>query len=202
MNGTDGRDPVRHLRLAAMRRPAADAGPDDDGPGPGDVLDDLSEGAVFLLRDRRIPGSKSTVDRIAVVPGGVWVIGVQHVSGLVERRSNGKGGPPSLMAGGRDRTLLAERMARQVEQVRRCVARGAGADVPIRGALCFVGADWRLFGHPFDFPADHGSLLVASPRTLVRALSEPGHLSQARRERLHRQLSAALPPGASTFARV
>ncbi|MGH2720291.1 MAG: hypothetical protein ACRDJO_01640, partial [Actinomycetota bacterium] len=102
----------------------------------------------------------------------------------------------------RERTLLAERMARQVEQVRRCVARGADADVPVRGALCFVGSDWRLFGHSFEVPAGDGSVLVASPRSLVRALSEPGHLPQARRERLHRQLSAALPPGASTFARV
>ncbi|MGH2688007.1 MAG: hypothetical protein ACRDKW_04255 [Actinomycetota bacterium] len=201
MNGSDGRPPVRHLRLAALPRPEAGGVP-DDGPTPGDLLDDLSEGAVFLLRDRRIPGSKSTVDRIAVVPGGVWAIGVQHVSGLVERRPNGKGVPPSLMAGGRERILLVERMAAQVQQVRRCVARSAGGDVPVRGALCFVGADWRLFGHSFELAAGGGTLLVASPRALVRALSEPGHLPQARRERLHRQLSAALPPGPSTFARV
>lgn len=185
-----------------MPHPRAGAEGEDDDRTPGDILDDLSEGAVFLLRDRRIPGSKSTVDRIAVVPGGVWVIGVQHESGLVERRSNGKGVPPSLMAGGRERALLVERTARQVEQVRRCVARSAGADVPIRGALCFMGADWRLFGHSFDFPVEHGSLLVASPRTLVRALSEPGTLPEARRERMHRQLCAALPPGASRFAKV
>lgn len=185
-----------------MPDPGAGADGEDEDPTPGDILDDLSEGAVFLLRDRRIPGSKSTVDRIAVVPGGVWVIAVQHGSGLVERRSNGKGVHPSLMAGGRERSLLVERTARQVDQVRRCVARGASAHVPIRGALCFVDADWRLFGHSFDFPIEHGSLLVASPRTLVRALSEPGTFSQARRERIHRQLRAALPPGASTFARV
>lgn len=196
MNHTD--PSTRHLRLAPTPQPGSGVTGEEAEDASADVLDDLSEGAVFLLRDRRIPGSRSVVDRLAVVPGGVWVIGVQRGPGLVEQRSNGKGAPPSLVAGGTERTLLVERTARQVDQVRRAIFGSAGPDVQIRGALCFVGADWRLFATSFAVDG----ILVASPRTLVRTLSEPGDLGQARRERLRRQLSAALPPAGSSFARV
>jgi hypothetical protein len=43
----------------------------------------------LVLHDRAIPGTRSNIDHIAVVPSGVWVIDTKQYRGRVQRRDRG-----------------------------------------------------------------------------------------------------------------
>lgn len=74
-----------------------------------------------VLHDRRIPGTRSNIDHIAVTPSGVWVIDAKrykgqrpslHVEGgLIRPRVE------TLRVGGRDKTKLVDGVRSQVEKV-------------------------------------------------------------------------------------
>lgn len=100
---------------------------------------------VEVLHDRRVPRSRANIDHVVVGPSGVVVIDakkyaagsaveVRDVGGLLrtDRR---------LYVGGRDRTKLVDAVRGQVEVVRAALGPDL-AHVPVRGALCFVGASW------------------------------------------------------------
>lgn len=91
-----------------------------------------------------------------------------------------------LFVGSRDRTPLVDGVLAQVEVVRGVV----GHDVPVRGVLCFVGADWPPVG---------GTLTTRGveavwPRKLVRRLEADGPMGRETIAQLHRLLASALPP--------
>jgi hypothetical protein len=46
---------------------------------------------------------------------------------------------------------------------------GGAGDVPVRGALCFVGADWPMFGGSFQV----AGVRVLWPRLLAKHLRDP-----------------------------
>ena len=62
-----------------------------------------------------------------------------------------------------------------------------GADVPVRGVLCFVEADWPLFGGSSAIDG----VAVLSPKKLAERLATAGPLDDAMTERVHRVLVAA-----------
>ena len=59
-------------------------------------LDGLAEQGVHALHDRRIPGSRSNIDHIAIAPSGVYVIDAKRYTGRPNLRVEG-----GLGSGGR-----------------------------------------------------------------------------------------------------
>lgn len=161
----------------------------------GATLDELRGQHVAVLHDRALRNesgrkSRANIDHIAVAASGVWVVDAKTHQGALEvRRSGGVFSPrvERLFIGGRDRTKLIDGLANQV------VAVGAellavGADVPVRGALCFVGTELPWFGSSID-----GVPLVGR-RGLTKLLKAPGSLAPADREAIAAFLGTRFPP--------
>ncbi len=113
----------------------------------GEMLNKLAQVGIAALHDRRIPGTKANIDHIAVTPAGIWVIDAKRYSGRPELKIEGGFLRPrvaTLTVGGRDRTKLVDGVVRQVSLVTEAVP-----GVPVRGALCFIGADWPMIGGDF-----------------------------------------------------
>lgn len=131
----------------------------------GTRLDVLESATITVLHDRRIPGSKANIDHIVVTPAGVWVIDAKHYAGRPALRVQGGLLRPrveTLVVGRRDCTKLVDGVRRQVDVVRRVVG-----DVPVQGALCFVGADWPMIGGAFAIDG----VEVLWPKRLVKRLA-------------------------------
>ncbi len=110
----------------------------------GPLFDSIAGDDVAVLHDRRIPRSRANIDHLAVIPAGVWVIDAKRYKGRPSLKVEGGALRPrveKLVVGRRDCTKLADGVLRQVELVS-----GVVGDVPVTGALCFVEADWPLFG--------------------------------------------------------
>jgi len=95
-----------------------------------------------------------------------------------------------LVVGTRDQTKLVQGVHKQVDLVRAALEAAGSADVPVRGALCFVEADWPLLGGSFVIDG----VGVLWPKKLAEQLATPGALDDATTERVHRTLAAAFPP--------
>lgn len=155
----------------------------------GARLNKLASDTLRVLHDRRILGTRANIDHLAVTPSGVYVIDAKKYAGRPHLRIEGGILRPrveTLMVGSRNCTKLVDGMLKQVG-----VVTGAlGPDVPVHGVLCFVEADWPLFGGSFVTR----DVLVVWPKRLYPKLQAEGTLDAARIEGLHRQLAAALPP--------
>lgn len=113
----------------------------------GARLDRLATESTRVLHDRRVPRSRANIDHLVVTPAGVWVIdskryqgrrpSLQVEGGLFRPRVE------HLTVGGRKKSTLVAGVQRQLELVRATVS------APVFGALCFVDADWPLFGGSF-----------------------------------------------------
>jgi hypothetical protein len=133
----------------------------------GLALDELRSDQVAVLHDRRIPGSRANIDHLVVTSSGVWVIDAKRYKGRAERRVEGGLFRPRvelLYVGGRNKTALVYGVQSQVDRVRATVG------VPVRGILCFVDAEWGLFGGPFDVDGVH----VTWPKKLAAAVAREG----------------------------
>jgi hypothetical protein len=131
----------------------------------GAALDAIPSGDVAVLHDRRIPGRKTNIDHIVVTPGGVWVIDAKRYRGKrPELRIEGGLLRPrveKLIVGG-DRTALVDSVLRQRELVAEVVG-----PVPVTASLCFVDADWPVFGGSFTTR----EVLVCWPKKLAKRIS-------------------------------
>ena len=132
----------------------------------GARLDSIASDAVRVLHDRRIPGSRANIDHIVVTPAAVWVIdskkykgspGLQVEGGLFRPRVE------KLTVSGRNQTRLVDGMLWQMEHVQSVVP-----DVPVRGILCFVDAEWPFFASPFRV----NGVEVMWPKKLLSRLTE------------------------------
>jgi len=112
-------------------------------------LDGIVSQSIRVLHDRKIPRSRANIDHIAVTPGAVWVIDTKRYQGKrPELRVEGGIIRPrveKLLVRGSDKTALVEGVLRQVASVQEVVG-----EVPVRGVLCFVDADWPLIGGSFS----------------------------------------------------
>ncbi|RYB89107.1 NERD domain-containing protein [Nocardioides glacieisoli] len=154
----------------------------------GTRLNELASESLLVLHDRRIPGSRANIDHIAVTATGVYVIDPKRYKGRPSLKV--EGGPlrprvEKLLVGSRDCTKLVDGVLKQVDVVRRVV----GDEVPVRGVLCFVDADWPLIGGSFT-TRDVESLW---PRRLYPKLQADGPLTVDAIADLHRRLAIGLP---------
>jgi hypothetical protein len=63
----------------------------------------------------------------------------------------------------------------------------ADPSAPVRGILCFIGAQWQVLG---GYVVD--GVGITSPERLTELLGTPGPLDAARVDALHRHLLASL----------
>lgn len=158
-------------------------------------LDGLVDRGVRVLHDRRIPGGRANIDHMVVAPAGVFVIDAKRYKGRPHLRVEGgivRARVEKLMVGTRDCSKLVTGIQKQVDLVIAALAAAAVTDMPpVRGMLCFVDADWPLFGGAFRtanidvlWPrkiAEHGlavqALTADQVRTIHAALA--AHFPQA-----------------------
>lgn len=131
----------------------------------GRALDAIASEQVVVLHDRRIPRLRANIDHIVITGAGVWVVDAKRYrnkrprlrveGGLFRPRTE------KLIVGG-DRTKLVDSVLRQVALVQDVVA-----PVSVHGALCFVDADWPLFGGSFTIQG----IDVCWPKRLAKHLA-------------------------------
>ena len=130
-------------------------------------LDKMDQVGVVSLHDRRIPGTRANIDHLAITPWGVWVIDAKR---YLDKRPDhhteggflGIGGTDHLTVGGRKKDDLVDGILWQVDKVKAVL----GADIEVRGILCFVEADWPLLGGDFSIRG----VRVVWPRRLAKEL--------------------------------
>jgi hypothetical protein len=159
----------------------------------GGKLDELvaANAPVLVLHDRRFPRSQANIDHLAVTANGVWVIDAKHHKGQVTSVDRGTWRRPDrrLVVGGRERTNLVEGVRRQVDHVTSALGDSSFADVPVRGALCFIGADWTWFAKPFVVDG----VIVAWGKAIRERLVEPGPVGAERRTAVQFHLARSFP---------
>ena len=143
-----------------------------------------ADGPAILLHDRRVPGERGNIDHIAIAPAGVFVIDAKNHSRRVEV-TKPLFGQPTLWVDGRRRTKLIDGLDRQVAAVSAALT---SAEVPVRGALCFVRAEFPLFSKQ----EIRGHVLL-HPRRLAKLLNADGPLQPPAIETLAVTLATALP---------
>jgi Nuclease-related domain len=156
----------------------------------GRRLNELASDSVRLLHDRRIPQTRANIDHLAVAPTGIYVIDAKKYAGRPHLEIEGGLFRPraeKLLVGKRNCTKLVDGMLRQIEVVEAVLR---DADVPVIGVLCFVEADWPLFGGSFTTRG----VSVLWPKKLMGQLGAGGPLDRDAIDRLHRALASALSP--------
>ena len=158
----------------------------------GARLAELAGERLVVLRDRLMPASRGTVDHLVVTPSGVFVIDAKHEAGRLEKRNLGNiiRSDMRLYVGGRERTTLLHGVEDQAEVVRDALGPAGVVDVPVRGVLCFVGAEWGLYDTPFKL----GNVLVTYPKFLYRLLGKDAKVATSAIQDAARALALALPP--------
>lgn len=156
-----------------------------------EMLASMAGESLRVLNDRRIPRTRANIDHLVVCPSGVFVVDAKRYrnsrpelrveGGLIRPRVE------MLYVGGRDRTSLVAGMHKQVALVRAALA--DRPDVPVRGVLCFIDADWPVFGGSFTID----DVTVVWPKKLKAVLTEPGALDQEQIADLQWRLHEAFP---------
>ena len=156
----------------------------------GSRLNELASDTLRVLHDRRIPGSRANIDHLAVTPTGVFVIDAKKYAGRPHLKIEGGLLRPrveKLFVGSRDCTKLVDGALKQVGIVREVIA----DQVAVQGVLCFVEADWPLFGGSFSTRG----VEVMWPKKLYPLLRvDGGAADMDALEDVYRRLASALPP--------
>jgi len=157
-------------------------------------LDGLVSSSVRVLHDRRMPRSRANIDHVVICPSGVFVIDAKRYKdarpslrvegGLFRARTE------TLTVGGRDKTALADGVHKQIDAVVDVLDLPGLDRIPVTGVLCFVDADWPLFGGSFMVDGLH----VLWPAKAADLIRKPGELDDATIERVYLALARALPP--------
>ena len=113
----------------------------------------------IVLHDLRVPGSRSTIDHVVIVPSGVWVVDSKWRCTLQPELDSLEGA-----------TSVGE-VGRHVDIVANAVG-GRATELPIRAALCFPSENWGGDLRPFWIEG----VLVTYPADLVERLRADGPL--------------------------
>ncbi|WP_307864653.1 nuclease-related domain-containing protein [Allobranchiibius sp. CTAmp26] len=155
----------------------------------GKGLDRLRCDRLLLLHDRRIPRSRANIDHLAVTASGVFVIDAKKYGGRPQLKVEGGVLRPRverLLVGSRDCTKLVDGVLKQVDVVRSLLSE----DIPVLGVLCFVEAEWPLFGGAFTTRG----VQALWPKKLYPQLQGDGLLTADKITEIHRTLAEALTP--------
>jgi len=144
---------------------------------------------AIVLHDRRIPRSRANIDHLVIAPSGVWVIDAKRYDGRLEQRTVGvfSSRRNELYVAGRNKSALADGVNKQVDLV---TAQLAIPELPVRGVLCFVRAEWDFFAQPFEVRG----ILVTYGKSLAKTILETNHLDGPSLHALARELSNKFPP--------
>lgn len=146
-----------------------------------------------MLHDRQVPSTRANIDHIVIAPAGVFVVDAKNHRGMVEIRNRGGLLRPDyrLTVGRRDCSAMADKMGWQVEAVLAALRSASIDPLPqVTPVLCFLEAEWPLFGAPDEF---HG-VRLEGPRSIKRLLTSSTILDDEAAERTTSVLSSALPP--------
>lgn len=158
----------------------------------GRRLDGLKSDGVHVLHDRLIRGTKANIDHIVVCPSGVFVIDAKKYKGRPSLRVEGgflRERTVKLMVGSRDCTKLAGGVQKQVARVVTALGNANHFDVPVTGMLCFVEADWPIFGGDFSI----SGIDVLWPKRAVDLIRTSGPIDASNSQRIFRTLAEAFP---------
>ena len=157
-------------------------------------LDALVGRGVRALHDRRIPGGRANIAHIVIAPAGVFVIDAKRYKGRPSLRVEGgiiRARVEKLMVGGRDCTNLLTGIRKQVDRVTAALAADCVSEVPpVRGMLCFVDADWPVFGGAFTI-SDIG---VLWPKKIAEHVLASEVLTEDQVRAIHGVLADYFPP--------
>ncbi|MGO4104772.1 nuclease-related domain-containing protein [Leifsonia sp. YAF41] len=159
----------------------------------GARLDRLAGGGIHVLHDRRIPLTRANIDHIVVCPSGIFVIDAKKYRDRPTLRGEGGLIRPrveKLMVGSRDRTNLVGGVRNQVHLVRSALEDAGLEGIPVRGVLCFIEADWPLFGGAFTIADVH----VLWPRKAAEYVLRPGSVDDFTARLVQRALASSFPP--------
>jgi hypothetical protein len=96
-----------------------------------------------------------------------------------------------LYIGGRNRSSLANGLARQVDAAVAALRPDQTlSGVDVHAALCLVDSEWKLL----DFPFQVGNVWIMYPGALRKRLRKDGPLARETMERIARRLDLSLPP--------
>lgn len=134
----------------------------------GSKLDSLAPQGISVLHDRGIPKSRANIDHLVVTSTGIWVVDAKRYQGRPELTPKRTPDGPrlALTIGKRDCTKLVDGVLWQRDHVQAAIP-----DVPVTAALCFIDADWPMFGAFFSIDDVH----VVSPRQLSKLLRSRRH---------------------------
>lgn len=156
-------------------------------------LNGLTERGVLVLHDRRIRGTTANIDHIAISSAGVFVIDAKRYQGRPTLKVEGgiaRARTETLMVGWRNATKLLTGITRQVDLVKASLAGlPEFAEVSVRGMLCFVAADWPMFGGSFTTDG----VDVLWPAKVADRITTAGPLTPERTHALHRHLAYTFP---------
>ena len=134
--------------------------------------------------------SRANIDHLAITAAGIWIIDAKtHHGALPVRRSGGLFTPrvERLFIAGRDKTCLLDGLDHQVQTVRAVLAE-VGADVPVRGALCFIGTELPWFGDTIN------GVPLLGRRGLAKLMKQPGQYTAADRDLTAQYLNNRFTP--------
>jgi Nuclease-related domain len=155
---------------------------------------------VIVLSDRRVPGSKLSIDVIAVSPAGVFVIDAKHYKGLVYTKRLGPVwdlGPHQLHIGRRNRTSSIEDVTKKGEAVRDVLQSTPwGSEVPVKAVLCLTRADW---GYATGVEVD--DVLVGWPKLIAGRMKEPVVMDSTTVQEVSEMIADRLPTGRAVPSR-
>jgi hypothetical protein len=147
---------------------------------------------VVVLNDRRVPGSKLSIDLIAVSPAGVFVIDAKNYKGLVHTKRLGPVwdlGPHQLHIGRRNCTASVEKVAKKVEAVREVLRTTPwGREVPIRAVLCLTRAEWG-----YAAAVEVSDVLVGWPKLIAGKMKEPVVMDSSTVREVSEMIAERLP---------
>lgn len=143
-----------------------------------------------VLNDRRVHGTKGNIDHIVIAPAGVFVVDAKNHKGMVEIRNRGSflHADHRLTVGRRDCSAMADKMAWQVEAVTDAL-QGVHPMPPVQPVLCFLAAEWPLFGAPEAFRG----VRLEGLRSLKRLVAKQQLLDASQIDSITALLAAALP---------
>lgn len=131
----------------------------------GARLDQIASEDIAVFHDRRVPGSRANIDHIVITRESIWIIDTKRYAGKApEKRVEGGLFRPrveTLWLRG-DKSKLIDGVVWQMEKVEEVVG-----PLPIRGALCFIDAEWPLFPDPFTVD----DVLITWPKNLAKQIS-------------------------------